>query len=49
MQLEQRKLPQKCSMPGAIECAQRHHLACTIDLLEISKDFDILTFDRKYL
>jgi hypothetical protein len=42
MQLEQGKLPQKCSMPGAILNALNIiTLACTVDLLEISKVFDI--------
>jgi hypothetical protein len=39
MQIEQRKFSKKCSMSGAIERAYDITVACTVDLLEISKVF----------
>jgi hypothetical protein len=41
MQIEQRKLSQRCSMPGAIEALNIITLDCTVDLLEVSKVFDL--------
>jgi hypothetical protein len=37
MQIEQRKLSQKSSMPGAIDALNNIIVAFTVDLLEISK------------
>jgi hypothetical protein len=46
MQIEQPKLSK--SMQD-VKRNQNTVLACTVDLLEISKVFHVLTFDRKYL